>query len=547
MKYIKRDSRLSYWVGIPIILAMVTETIMAQQINLVSNPSFEDKTACPATTGKVVDCEDWSSVGSADYYHVCNNLINGFVGVPDNNRGSMPARTGEAYGGLITIEEDINGLTINSHEFLVAEITLTAGVEYEVSFYASLSLESFWATQLSFYISDIIVNRFSSDANTYFNITPDFTTSGNIDNIGSWDLISGTFTATSSGTFFLQIGNFSDPNSTPGVPASGGIVTDQLGYYYIDDVRVRPYPGCCPDNLRIENISYSGFIPPIGADNTIRAGNNVGNPGPNGPVIVENGATVSYTAGTSITLEPGFTAVNGSNFTASIGACPATSQSITAHIFPSFFSPDGDGDQDELCITVSGAETYDIVVHSIIGQLIFSSSNNTITTDPVCVWNGAGVCADQFFIVTVKFFGCGEELELIKAVFITESLCKTSNTTSLDEDSTITGTESTNHYQLSHEELETEELENKEYSSTFSEGVTLFPNPSNGIFNIVISDKNAVVSQIVVQNMLGRTVYKDISGTGWEFQIDLSNSAKGVYLLYVQTRAQTYYRKIINQ
>ena len=63
----------------------------------------------------------------------------------------------------------------------------------------------------------------------------------------------------------------------------------------------------------------------------------------------------------------------------------------------------------------------------------------------------------------------------------------------------------------------------------------VFPNPAEGRFNLVMSPSNGAVN-IRIFNIQGQLVYQNqVVSTQWDeqFQIDLSNEGKGIYLVQV--------------
>lgn len=82
-----------------------------------------------------------------------------------------------------------------------------------------------------------------------------------------------------------------------------------------------------------------------------------------------------------------------------------------------------------------------------------------------------------------------------------------------------------------------------------AEQLTVYPNPSNGIFNVVID--NFVGDQILVQvfNELGALVYNDqVAGNNdlyYQQEIDLSGFAKGIYTLKVVSDDQMDTKRIV--
>ena len=76
------------------------------------------------------------------------------------------------------------------------------------------------------------------------------------------------------------------------------------------------------------------------------------------------------------------------------------------------------------------------------------------------------------------------------------------------------------------------------------EGFKIYPNPSNGSFTVKFSniDKDAKVS---VFDVHGRLVYNSILGSQLEHQINLSNTAKGIYFVKVSQNGNSQTKKII--
>jgi hypothetical protein len=64
-------------------------------------------------------------------------------------------------------------------------------------------------------------------------------------------------------------------------------------------------------------------------------------------------------------------------------------------------------------------------------------------------------------------------------------------------------------------------------------GVLVYPNPSNGIYNIVLS---GVSGKAIVElyNVLGEKIYSEALNSAYS-QIDISNNAVGIYLYRVIT------------
>lgn len=71
--------------------------------------------------------------------------------------------------------------------------------------------------------------------------------------------------------------------------------------------------------------------------------------------------------------------------------------------------------------------------------------------------------------------------------------------------------------------------------------VNVYPNPSNGIFNIT-SDKE--IQSVVVYNMMGQMIYSDFS-SNQNYSIDLFNFGKGSYIIKLQQGSQSVSRTVI--
>ena len=80
--------------------------------------------------------------------------------------------------------------------------------------------------------------------------------------------------------------------------------------------------------------------------------------------------------------------------------------------------------------------------------------------------------------------------------------------------------------------------------------INVFPNPSNGEFNVSVSLPGAAQMQIQILDMLGNIVYTEqISATSGTSQhsLDLGNLAKGTYMLNVKVADKSNYKRIVIQ
>lgn len=206
--------------------------------NLVLNPSFEDTLQCPNFVSQIDYAVNWhTSVNTPDYYHVCNNTssINpGMVGVPWSARGYQPARTGNAFGGVVIYWT----AQPNYREIFYAQLQspLVAGVTYSVGMYTILNEDNaMWAVDggLGIYLSASPINPATPFAYTPQIVNP----TGNVLNDSlNWTMISGTYLA-SGGEQYITIGSFI-PDNMLTIFNRGG--TYPFTSYAIEDVWVIP-------------------------------------------------------------------------------------------------------------------------------------------------------------------------------------------------------------------------------------------------------------------------------------------------------------------
>lgn len=77
--------------------------------------------------------------------------------------------------------------------------------------------------------------------------------------------------------------------------------------------------------------------------------------------------------------------------------------------------------------------------------------------------------------------------------------------------------------------------------------ISIVPNPNTGVFKVICNDASSYAA-IVVRNINGKRVYsKSISTVvdGFSEIIDISNSAKGIYFVEIQTDSYSYVKKVV--
>ena len=81
-----------------------------------------------------------------------------------------------------------------------------------------------------------------------------------------------------------------------------------------------------------------------------------------------------------------------------------------------------------------------------------------------------------------------------------------------------------------------------------SNSLEVFPNPSKGIFNMVVSNQEAGIASVAVSDLNGRKLFTKqypVNLTSNKFDIDLSDFSRGIYLLNVQINGSTLSKKLV--
>ncbi len=125
--------------------------------NLVLNPGFEDRSACPSFIDQLHLANHWSkpTPGTSDYFSTCAT----FAGVltPDNGFGSQTPFDGSAYAGLVTYVDTMAYAGFSHYrEYLKGTLSeaLQSGKFYRTSFQVSVAEQyRFGSNNLGIYFS----------------------------------------------------------------------------------------------------------------------------------------------------------------------------------------------------------------------------------------------------------------------------------------------------------------------------------------------------------------------------------------------------------
>ncbi len=238
-------------VGIYIVLLLISVQLMAQQHNLVLNPSFEDTISCPTGSTQIYLARHWyqpAPISSSELFHTCNHVY--FFNTFQNHQ----PHTGEAFAGISVFDNSLYDTTYREYICGRLSETLVSGKRYCVEFYVTLE----W---LAYYAIGNMGIHFSRDSLIYhtvqgrvFPAVPQVEHQGSfLDDKKNWMRVEGSFVATGGERHFI-IGNFRKNSETNYKIIPSG---QQTAYYLIDDVSVwycRPDTTSAAPELIIPNV-----------------------------------------------------------------------------------------------------------------------------------------------------------------------------------------------------------------------------------------------------------------------------------------------------
>ena len=213
------------------------------QLNLVTNPSFEQYSSCPTGLAQANKATGWNSFNSAEYFNVCATSTD--VQVPVNYMGYQNAATGNAYCGFFAYFA-----SVDYHEFLYSQLlsNLIIGQKYFVSFKVSPADSGFCVysnkTGIKFFKALPNSISLSNSAQIYTNSI--------ITDTSNWTKISGSFVADSSYKYIV-IGNFFSDANTDIIDHNCGV---PVSYYYIDDICVSVDSLTCISILPVNLLTF---------------------------------------------------------------------------------------------------------------------------------------------------------------------------------------------------------------------------------------------------------------------------------------------------
>ena len=283
------------------------------------------------------------------------------------------------------------------------------------------------------------------------------------------------------------------------------VLTAEQSQFYVDYVELSK---ACDSPVLIENHGFYANMNelPYKSSGTLKAGYDVGSSFGNGNVIINNSATQIFKSQNNIFLEPGFEAVQGSNFQTFIESCDNRS----ANRIMQDSIPDIIVNEDRIQILNCGEDSLSI------SGLDGDTSNYTFS------WNfGNGVNSTDK-VAKIYYSVPGTYL-------VTMILTDSNNITD-----TLTKT------YIVPDCTRKNNLHMKESK------IIIYPNPSDGNFTVDIGSIEVGVEKLEIYSMLGNVIYATSKITENKLlQFSLKENKRGLYIIKFMTNDGTVISKLI--
>ena len=343
-------------------------------------------------------------------------------------------------------------------------------------------------------------------------------------------------------------------------PDQGGFSADYPVNYEIDYIRYYKKDGCCGDVV-LENTSDIEFDPdPEGSNficaETISISDNV---------TIGAGQNLSLVATESITIEPGVTISNNAFFTTDIQpeVTPCCDVDLTTPI-PNVFTPNGDGVNDNYCVYVTGATSYNVHVFTAPqGAHVYSNSGPVPEgTELLCVWDGAQAFHGDQYAVIVEFYNdCIPADKPVYGTSIVQVFSENPMVPDFGDDlsglvmQTSKAIADNPFYTQQSEELMSSIPQQTVNSVSLKdverlprlEWYTLQPNPAKDQFRLVAQYREWEFLGIQLFDAQGKKVSEMVANTRDNVDVDISDLTPGIYFVRLNGNSEVQTLKFIKE
>lgn len=213
--------------------------------NLVMNPDFETKTACPDNLGQIRLAVYWESPnpGTPDYFNDCSG--NPDWGTEFNKKGGQIPHSGHAYAGL-----QYHNINRNEYyEYIRTELAspLETGRAYCIRAYVSLGSSSYAFREFGAVLSQTVLKSATTQR---LKLPYTALSNGNVlSDTEGWMCISGIYHA-KGGEKYLTFGSYAPVQNFVHINTESGDSIFMSTYYFVDDISLESLVdsiGCkCP-------------------------------------------------------------------------------------------------------------------------------------------------------------------------------------------------------------------------------------------------------------------------------------------------------------
>ena len=332
--------------------------------------------------------------------------------------------------------------------------------------------------------------------------------------------------------------NFGWRGARDGFYNLNNILISYAGYDIEYNANHKAIVGISPTRTSIYNISDVDYVN-VSGNKHEEAINNIAVPQADKSLIVNKGATLIHTSGSQIILNDGFYAKEGSRYEASIDSDLSDVKEIEVINVPNIITPNGDAANDELCIQVRNANSWEMIIYDR-GGVIRDQSAGYFTGEYANVWNGGNLPDGNYYYYIRFKNNYGREYESSdNFVYIYGSTQNTFTHSNLDSNAI----ELTRDITRSEKMIMSIDFIDKDYELNKSE-IFIYPNPFENCFTIDIGN-NVGSNELFVYNSKGILKYYDVDVCGKE-NIFI-NGTDGLYFIVFKTNIEMKTFKIIKQ